>query len=346
MHRFDTAEARSLLRTSRGTPVSLGARFVPTSLPAFAARLPAFATRLARRVPKQRLLISVCMTASLLAGLIYQMSPHYQYPRSSATEFRGASAAIPPLEPETESTASSPSLDSDSLPGSLPGETIAEDSPAPERPAITGADMHLVPVLTPGLDMGPMLGRLNIPAWVPPAEGGPYLTIAAMHATAHATHARPAAFPPVARRLALAVPLTAYRLESRFGPRHDPFNGNMAFHAGVDLVAPFRSPVYGAAPGTVIFAGIKEAYGRCIDIDHGNGLVTRYGHLDRILVSRGQHVGAHQEIALLGNTGRSTGPHLHFEVRVNGQPQDPLKFLAAQRRPAAIPVKAANTDSD
>jgi murein DD-endopeptidase MepM/ murein hydrolase activator NlpD len=307
------------------------------------ASLPAFAARLARQLPKQRLLISVCMTASLLAALIYQISLHDKFPRSGAIEAPpGASAAIPPLEPQTESAASSPSLDSDSA----PGETMAETALAPEPPAITGADIHLVPVLQPGLDMGPVLSRLNIPVLAQAAEGGPYLTITAMHATSPAARTRPRDLPPVARRLVISAPLATYHLESRFGPRRDPFNGNMAFHAGVDLVAPFRSPVYGAAPGTVIFAGIKDAYGRCIDIDHGNGLVTRYGHLDRILVSRGQHVGAHQQIALLGNTGRSTGPHLHFEVRVNNVPQDPLKFLGAKPRPRVARAKAVSTDSD
>ncbi len=272
------------------------------------------------------------MTASLLAGLIYQAGLHYQFPRSGATELRGASAAIPPLEPQTNSAVSSPSLDSDSS----PAERMAETALAPERPAITGADIHLVPMLSPGLDIGPVLGRLNIPHWLRRPKAGP---ISPLHpCTQPPMPPAPgrATLPPVTRRLALSAPLAAYHLESRFGPRRDPFNGAMAFHAGLDLVAPFRAPVYGAAPGTVVFAGIKEAYGRCVDIDHGNGLVTRYGHLDRILVSRGQHVGAHQQIALLGNTGRSTGPHLHFEVRVNGQPQDPLKFLSQKRRPAAI----------
>ncbi len=336
MHRFDTEKARSLLRTSRGTSASPAARLALATLPAFTARL-------ARRVPSPRLLISVCMTASLLAALIYQISLHDKFLRSGAAEApQGASAAIPPLESQTDSAASSPSLDSDSV----PGETMAEDALVPEPPAITGADIHLVPVLQPGLDLGPVLSRLNIPVLAQAGEGGPYLTIAAMHATSPAARARPRDLPPVARRLVISAPLSAYRLESRFGPRRDPFNGAMAFHAGVDLVAPFRSPVYGAAPGTVVFAGLKDAYGRCIDIDHGNGLVTRYGHLDRILVSRGQHVGAHQQIALLGNTGRSTGPHLHFEVRVNNVPQDPLKFLGAKPRPRVARAKAVGTDSD
>ncbi len=272
MRRFDIEEARSLLRAPSGMPGSPAARPVLASLPALAASL-------ARRAPKPRLLMSVCMTASLMAGLIYASSLpyHHHHPRPSsgaAEAFRGASAAIPPLQPVTDSAASPPALDSDSF----PGETIAEDSPAPEPPSITGADIHLAPVLQPGLDMGPVLGRLNIPAWSPPAEGGPYLTVAAMHATSHAVHARPRDLPLAPRRPALAAPLAAYHLESRFGPRRDPFNGNMAFHAGVDLVAPFRSPVYGAAPGIVVFAGVKDAYGRSASPTRCHGRCRRSGH--------------------------------------------------------------------
>ena len=337
MHRFDTEEARSLLRTSRGTSVSPAARLALATLPVFAARL-------ARRVPSPRLLISVCMTASLLAALIYQISLHDKFPRSVAAEVpQGASAAISAARaPDRIPPRHRRRSNSDSV----PGETIAETALAPEPPAITGADIHLVPGLQPGLDLGPVLSRLKLPVLAQAGEGGRYLTIAALHAASPAARARPRDLPPVARRLVISAPLAAYRLESRFGPRRDPFNGNMAFHAGVDLVAPFRSPVYGAAPGTVVFAGLKDAYGRCIDIDHGNGVVTRYGHLDKILVSRGQHVGAHQQIALLGNTGRSTGPHLHFEVRVNNVPQDPLKFLGAKPRPRVARAKAVSTDSD
>ncbi len=341
MDRFNIAEARNLLRSSR-----LMSEIVPARPAPFAA----VAAILASLAPRPRLLTSLAMTASLLlAGLIYANGLPSHFPHSlahadPAESTPVASAAIPPLAPATETADadSSPALDSDSPTGA----TIAEDAPAPTHAEISAADIHLAPALNPNVDLGPVLGRLNLPVLALPAEGGPYLTIAAMHATPRIPEKRQAALPLVARRPAIAAPLAAYHLESRFGPRRDPFNGAMAFHAGVDLVAPFRSPVYGAAPGTVIFAGLKDAYGRCIDIDHGNGLVTRYGHLDKILVSRGQRVGAHQQIALLGNTGRSTGPHLHFEVRINNVPQDPLKFLNARPRPSVAAVKAANADSD
>jgi murein DD-endopeptidase MepM/ murein hydrolase activator NlpD len=130
-------------------------------------------------------------------------------------------------------------------------------------------------------------------------------------------------------QLPLAAPLPHYQLESGFGARHDPFNGHTAFHSGLDLSAPYRSPVYSTAPGTVIFTGVKDNYGRVVEIDHGHGIVTRYAHLHRILVARGQKVDLHTAIGELGSTGRSTGPHVHYEVIVDGTPQDPEKFLQA-----------------
>jgi murein DD-endopeptidase MepM/ murein hydrolase activator NlpD len=100
-------------------------------------------------------------------------------------------------------------------------------------------------------------------------------------------------------------------------------------HTGLDLSAPFKSPVYNTAPGTVIFAGAKGEYGRVVDIDHGSGIVTRYAHLHRIMVVKGQHLAGREQIGQLGSSGRSTGPHVHYEVQVNGVPQDPEKFLQA-----------------
>src|SRR5665213_2921354 len=102
-----------------------------------------------------------------------------------------------------------------------------------------------------------------------------------------------------------------------------------AFHPGLDLGAPYLSAVYSTGPGVVAFTGVKGAYGRVVEIDHGHGMVTRYAHLHRILVARGQHVGTHQQVGELGSTGRSTGPHLHYEVLVDGRPADPARFLEA-----------------
>ncbi|MDB5360799.1 MAG: peptidase [Rhodospirillales bacterium] len=142
------------------------------------------------------------------------------------------------------------------------------------------------------------------------------------------------------KTLPLTAPLDKYNFESPFGVRHDPFNGRAAMHTGVDLSGPYKTPVMSTAPGTVVFAGYSTGYGKLIEIDHGNGIHTKYGHLNRILVNVGQKIGKHSPIGLLGSSGRSTGPHVHYEVVVNGTPQDPEKFLEAGKSP--ILVKASN----
>jgi murein DD-endopeptidase MepM/ murein hydrolase activator NlpD len=95
----------------------------------------------------------------------------------------------------------------------------------------------------------------------------------------------------------------------------------------MDMEAPYRSDVYGTGAGTVIFAGSMDGYGRVVDIDHGYGVVTRYAHLHRILVTKGESVGLHTVIGEVGSTGRSTGPHLHYEIRVGGAVVDPAQFI-------------------
>ncbi len=142
-------------------------------------------------------------------------------------------------------------------------------------------------------------------------------------------------------RMPFAAPLHHIDLSSPFGIRRDPFDGERAFHPGIDLEADLGAAVYSTAPGVVAFAGWDGAYGRMIEIDHGNGIRTRYGHLSRILVRTGERVAAHQRIGLVGSTGRSTGPHLHYEVRIDGRPLNPAKFLAAGRRYAPIAANVA-----
>ena len=142
------------------------------------------------------------------------------------------------------------------------------------------------------------------------------------------------------KTLPLTAPLDKYNFESPFGVRHDPFNGRAAMHTGVDLSGPYKTPVMSTAPGTVVFAGYSTGYGKLVEIDHGNGIHTKYGHLNRILVNVGQKIGKHNPIGLLGSSGRSTGPHVHYEVVVNGTPQDPEKFLEAGKSPMLI--KASN----
>jgi len=124
------------------------------------------------------------------------------------------------------------------------------------------------------------------------------------------------------------MPVSAPFNASGFGRRIDPFSGQWAMHEGIDFLADIGSPVVAAAGGIVQFAGFHPQYGYMIDIDHGNDLVTRYAHLSKLFVKEGDVVQRARRIALSGNTGRSTGPHLHFEVRFRGTAQNPAKFVA------------------
>jgi murein DD-endopeptidase MepM/ murein hydrolase activator NlpD len=133
------------------------------------------------------------------------------------------------------------------------------------------------------------------------------------------------------KSLPLSAPLDEYQLESGFGPRRDPFNHRPSFHTGLDLSAPYMSPVYATAAGVVTYAGYLADYGKVVEISHGNGIATVYGHLHRYIVVVGQTVTEHTQIGFLGSTGRSSGPHVHYEVRVNDEPQDPEKFLGLAR---------------
>jgi murein DD-endopeptidase MepM/ murein hydrolase activator NlpD len=130
-------------------------------------------------------------------------------------------------------------------------------------------------------------------------------------------------------KMPLAEPLIGYHETSGFGPRVDPFNGRMAFHAGEDLATEYGSPVYATGAGTVTYADWKGAYGRMIEIDFGNGFRTRYGHLSQIGVKVGQKIAFRDVIGRVGSSGRSSGPHLHYEVWFDGIVRDPSKFIEA-----------------
>ncbi|MFO1323014.1 MAG: M23 family metallopeptidase [Burkholderiales bacterium] len=116
---------------------------------------------------------------------------------------------------------------------------------------------------------------------------------------------------------------------SNFGYRIDPFTGQQSMHEGIDFPAESGTPIVAAASGTVVFADWHPAYGKMIEIDHGNGLVSRYAHTSSLNVKEGDLVVRGQRVGSVGSTGRSTGPHLHFEVRLNGVPQNPARFLQA-----------------
>ena len=114
---------------------------------------------------------------------------------------------------------------------------------------------------------------------------------------------------------------------SNFGYRIDPFNGQQSMHEGIDFPAEAGTPIVAAASGKVIYAEWHAQYGKMLEIDHGNGLVSRYAHASSLLVKENDLVVRGQRVANVGSTGRSTGPHLHFEVRLNGVPQNPARFL-------------------
>jgi len=124
----------------------------------------------------------------------------------------------------------------------------------------------------------------------------------------------------------------AMRVSSGFGNRTDPFTRGKAFHAGLDFPAPTGTTVLSAGYGKVTFVGQKAGYGNLVEVTHGAGLVTRYGHLSAFLVKEGQTVNTGSPIAKVGSTGRSTGPHLHFEVRKRDDAVDPTRYLAAGKR--------------
>ncbi len=126
-------------------------------------------------------------------------------------------------------------------------------------------------------------------------------------------------------------PITKGWLSSNYGTRNDPFTGKPEFHKGVDLAGKEGSDIIGVAAGVVTWAGKRYGYGNLVEINHGNGYVTRYGHAKEVLVKVGDTVKKGHKIALMGNTGRSTGPHVHFEVWADGRTVDPAKYIQASK---------------
>jgi len=139
-----------------------------------------------------------------------------------------------------------------------------------------------------------------------------------------------------------AMPAASMMLSSGFGYRSDPFTGGGAMHAGLDFKGPVGTPILAAAEGKVVLAGFHGGYGNMIEIRHANGLVTRYAHLSGLNVRSGQMVERGVQIGRMGSTGRSTGSHLHFEVRQNGQAINPRKFLEVNPDVLKVQTVAGN----
>ena len=125
------------------------------------------------------------------------------------------------------------------------------------------------------------------------------------------------------------MPVKNARHTSSFGTRSDPFKGTVAMHAGIDLAGPVGTPIYATADGVVNRAQVVGGYGNLVELNHGQGIQTRYGHLSSMMVRAGQRVKRGQLIALMGSTGRSTGSHLHYEVRIDGAAVNPTAFMQA-----------------
>ncbi|HEY6093576.1 MAG TPA: M23 family metallopeptidase [Gallionellaceae bacterium] len=181
-----------------------------------------------------------------------------------------------------------------------------------------------------------------------PAQGGPFVPAAQQDVTLHSMNQQMANLASLLtdrsdklaaletllmqdrlskKMLPSASPVQQAVYSSNFGWRLDPFTGKNAMHEGVDFMVPFGTAIHAAAGGIVVYADLHPQYGNMVEIDHGNDIITRYAHASKLEVKVGQVVKRGQEIARVGSTGRSTGNHLHFEVRYKGMAQNPVRFL-------------------
>jgi len=174
------------------------------------------------------------------------------------------------------------------------------------------------------------------------AQGGPFIDVANVSdaSSRFFQHANRAAImvdelaelQEVVNHVPLSSPLTvSRRFTSGFGIRRDPINGRHSSHYGIDFAASWASPVAATASGSIKFAGRRSGWGLMVEIDHGNGFITRYAHLSRITVKKGQKVNLHDKVGELGSSGRSTGPHVHYEILFKARPLNPRRFIEAGR---------------
>ncbi len=199
-----------------------------------------------------------------------------------------------------------------------------------------------------------VLTTVGIRPRLAPARGGPFIPWIGRRGRAGSAETADPAIRSLARKLdrmtqleslldAVPTGLPAERMElsSGFGYRFDPFNGQRALHAGLDFTGAHGSPIRAAAEGRVSFAGVRNGYGNVIEIDHGHGIETRYAHMSGFTARVGDRVRSGEQIGRMGSTGRSTGTHLHFEVRVGGAPVNPRRFLEANAHVLEIKADTA-----
>ncbi|MCF6302617.1 MAG: M23 family metallopeptidase [Devosiaceae bacterium] len=257
----------------------------------------------------------------------------------------------------TTATISKPAIDIDNITTS----SIFARSPAPPQPAnqveeiersllaiTNSADQVLNSIFMDAQSstdqilqqLSPLGITLDPVSVISPAVGGPFVPAQAPHSpTAIKTNQAFNALLAFAQaRTALIEAPIHYpfakpnRISSPFGTRNDPFGGARAFHTGIDYPAPVGTEVFTTGQGKVVYAGLKGGYGKFIEVEHANGIISRYAHLSKILVNVGQQISPGTKIGEVGSTGRSTGSHLHFEIRRNQTALNPQDFLNVSRR--------------
>ena len=185
-----------------------------------------------------------------------------------------------------------------------------------------------------GMDLNLLMARAGE---IELGQGGPFQLAGAEVGDAEPTDEitsgiqRLIALQTLVQSLPLGAPIDHYSLTSSFGKRSDPITGELAFHGGLDFGAAPNSKIRATAPGRVIHAGPLGPYGNTVEIDHGMGVTTRFGHMKEVTVEVGQEVSFRDVVGVIGSTGRSTGRHLHYEVRLDGEAYDPAKFLDTGR---------------
>ena len=181
-----------------------------------------------------------------------------------------------------------------------------------------------------------LAGRINV--------GGPFIAASDPQVRdLQASAARQAAIAATFARIPAFLPVNHFNPSSDFGYRSDPFHGGGAFHAGMDMSGDTGDAIHAAADGVVVRAGWWAGYGKVVVVDHGNGLETRYGHMSRFHVKAGDSIRQGQVIGGMGSTGRSTGTHLHFEVRLDGRALDPQPFLEIANFGVNAPIRSRPT---
>lgn len=207
--------------------------------------------------------------------------------------------------------------------------TASVTAPPVTASLVTASPVTALPV-TAAAPVTAAPGMAAVPVTAVPVTAAPMAAARPAHNLPTALKATPTASAtpaPAPADVALHLPLRG-RISSQFGTRRDPLQGGHRQHGGLDIAAPRGTAIAAAAPGKVVFAGRRGGYGNLVEIEHADGRRTRYAHAEKILVTPGEQVERGQAVATVGSTGRSTGPHLHFEVRENGSTVDPLAAVA------------------